>query len=553
MRLPSTDLLIRILVIRGKIALLAFQIWRARAIAKNAAMTKQFENLLGEITSSLIKAPNDRVDGQLHAALDRVRKSLRLEWISLFTCREASDEFFAIGTSAQDHIAGSTLPRFEQLPWAMGQLRRGEAVYVDCINQLPEEAVEEKKLLENTAAESLIGVPLLAHRSRSTAGILIVTTKQHPNSTGDLLLQLQILGRLLYQIYSLQSIEETVDDLKERFSLAVDKSPVMIWMSDANKLCTYVNQGWLAFTGRKIEDEMGSGWAAGVHPEDVGGCIAWYTAAFEAHEKFQLEYRLRRFDGEYRWIINYGAPRYAPDGTFCGYIGSCIDITESRRSENELKELSMRLIDAQENERQRIARELHDDFSQQLTLLALELAKLNDHSNRDSIVGEVVVALESRIRSLAVALNSRAHELHSSHLETLGLSAAIQSLCRDFSQQHEINVDFRQDAIPSHLPPNVSLCLFRIVQEGLQNVAKHSHTKNCCVELFWENTDILLRIADSGVGFDPSNPDTSKGIGMISMRERLRQVSGDLRVVSSPNRGTRLEVRVPFGRISASA
>src|SRR5262249_24416684 len=139
---------------------------------------------------------------------------------------------------------------------------------------------------------------------------------------------------------------------------------------------------------------------------------------------------------------------------------------ELKRSEAELKELSGQLIRAQEDERRRIARELHDDFSQQLTLLGLEMAKLSFSSGQEPRVESTLRAVEARIRELSRAMNNRAHQLHPSYLETLGLTTAIQGFCRDFSKQHEITVDFRPDNIVSNdIPSNVSLCLFRIVQE----------------------------------------------------------------------------------------
>jgi signal transduction histidine kinase len=142
-------------------------------------------------------------------------------------------------------------------------------------------------------------------------------------------------------------------------------------------------------------------------------------------------------------------------------------------------------------------------------------------------------------------MNNRAHQLHSSYLETLGLASAIQGFCGDFSKQHGITVDFVENGIGSHIPSNVSLCVFRIVQEGLQNVAKHSQSKLCRVELTTENHALVLRIVDSGVGFDPAGLGRQTGLGLVSMRERLRLVNGKIQLSSSPKHGTSLEIQVP--------
>src|SRR6266446_2707249 len=127
------------------------------------------------------------------------------------------------------------------------------------------------------------------------------------------------------------------EESEQRFRLLADGAPVMIWTSDIDKLCTYFNAPWLAFTGRTIEQELGNGWAEGIYPADKQRCLDIYTSSFDARKPFSMDYRLRRFDGQYRWVLDNGIPFYAPDGTFTGYIGSCIDITERRSLEQQLQ------------------------------------------------------------------------------------------------------------------------------------------------------------------------------------------------------------------------
>jgi len=135
----------------------------------------------------------------------------------------------------------------------------------------------------------------------------------------------------------LKALAAQTEESEQRFRLLADGAPVMIWTSGIDKLCTYFNAPWLAFTGRTLEQELGNGWVEGVHPADTQRCLDIYTTSFDARKPFSMDYRLRRWDGQYRWIVDNGIPFHAPDGTFTGYIGSCIDITERRRLEQQLQ------------------------------------------------------------------------------------------------------------------------------------------------------------------------------------------------------------------------
>jgi two-component system, cell cycle sensor histidine kinase and response regulator CckA len=143
-----------------------------------------------------------------------------------------------------------------------------------------------------------------------------------------------------------KQMEQALHDSERRFRNIADTAPVMIWMSGPDKLCTFVNQPWLAFTGATIEQGLGNGWLSSVHPEDQGRCLADYSSSFDARHSFQLEYRMRRADGEYRWVLNNGTPRYR-ETEFAGYIGSCIDITEQKRVEAQLRSNHAQLVDSQ--------------------------------------------------------------------------------------------------------------------------------------------------------------------------------------------------------------
>jgi len=357
--------------------------------------------------------------------------------------------------------------------------------------------------------------------------------------------------RLLAEIFSNALIRKRVQQLlresEERFRLAANTAPVSIWMSGTDKRRTFFNQGWRNFTGRTMEQELGDGWVSGVHPDDLEKCVAIFSASFDARVDFEMEYRLRRFDGVYRWVLDLGAPRYEPDRTFCGYIGSCVDITERKLSEESLRMLTGRLIRAQEEERARIARDLHDDFSQRLALLSIGLGQLwKKVPESDGEERAMILEMLKKTREMSSDIHSLSHQLHSSKLEHVGLGPALRGLCKEVNEKFKIEVRFIERKAHSSIPKDVALCLFRVAQEALGNIVKHSNSKDAQVELGANADGVSLCISDAGRGFDPGLQNSEAGIGLVGMSERLRLVGGTLSVRSEPDRGTDIFAEVPL-------
>jgi len=242
-------------------------------------------------------------------------------------------------------------------------------------------------------------------------------------------------------------------------------------MAGIDKLCTYFNLPRLQFTGRSLDEELGWGWTKAVHPDDLPGCWETYSGAFDRREAFQMEYRLRRYDGEDRWVFDQAVPRFNSNGSFAGYIGSSIDITDRKLAQEVLSQMSRKLIEAQEQERTWIARELHDDITQQVALLTVNLERLKMDFSASAAAG-VVQGLEETIEHVAVLgsdIQALSHRLHSSKLEYLGIVTAASSFCRELSAKHGVQIDFHSECETAELRNEIALCLFRVLQEGLQN------------------------------------------------------------------------------------
>jgi PAS domain S-box-containing protein len=336
--------------------------------------------------------------------------------------------------------------------------------------------------------------------------------------------------------------ELALRESENRFRRMADSIPIAVWMSETDGRCSYVNQQWLDMTGRTFEQEAGIGWLDNVHPDDQGESMDTYMRAFNARQPFSVECRVRHHDGEFRWLLASGTPRYGPDGGFLGFIGGCVDITERRNAECAQRDVNRQLILAQEDERRRIARELHDHLSQQLALLAIDLQQIGVAPGTSDELRDRLQEAWGRTAEIASDVHGISHRLHPSKIEALGLAATIRAHCRDVSLQN-LAVRFSEDPMPGGIPPEVSLGLFRVLEEALTNVARHSGAREAQVSLLFDE-DIILRVADQGRGFRDAK-DAPRGLGFVSMRERVETLGGRFTIVSRPGHGTVIEARVP--------
>ena len=341
--------------------------------------------------------------------------------------------------------------------------------------------------------------------------------------------------------------EAALSEREEQFRFIADTAPVIVWMSDVGKDCTYLNQTWLKLTGQPSDTALGRGWMDRIHPGDVDQCWDSYSVAFERRESFQMDFRLRRYDGEYRWMVSTGAPQYHRDGSFAGYIGFAIDVTDSRLAAEALATVNQRLIDAQEEERSRIARELHDDIGQRLAVLSIDLGALARAGGAPAPGGrqKIEAALEE-VMNLAKDVQALSHRLHPARLEYLGIAAAAAALCREVSSQRNIEITFNAESVPEGVSRRVAVCLYRVLQEALHNAIKHSGgMPKVDVTLRGSVDEIELTVRDFGAGFEVSTTQ-GQGLGLTSMKERVMAVGGRLAVLSESQHGTTILASVPL-------
>jgi PAS domain S-box-containing protein len=304
----------------------------------------------------------------------------------------------------------------------------------------------------------------------------------------------------------------------------------------ATKLLGYPTQQWLDIDF----------WSSHIHPEDRQWVIDYCLRCAKRGTNYDFEYRMIASDGRVVWLhdivsveLSGGEPQVLR--------GFMVDITERKRAQERMRELSARMIYAQESERKRIARELHDDLSQRLALVAIELDLLRQNAGESHSVRDTAEHLSEQVKSLSTDVHRLAHSLHPSKLDRLGLVAAVEGVCHEICRpDNGLEIDCRAEGDFHSTPADVALCLYRVVQEALANVVKHSEAERVTVRLSCDQSSARLRVTDDGRGFETLSDSEYGGLGLISMRERVNMLGGHLTIRSDSSSGTEIMIDVPM-------
>jgi PAS domain S-box-containing protein len=329
-----------------------------------------------------------------------------------------------------------------------------------------------------------------------------------------------------------------------------DAAPMLLWLTEQDGRRTFFNRRWLELTGKTLDELTGPAWPASVHPDDLSAWMYRFQTAVRNCERFECEYRLRAADNQFRWMQDVALPRIGADGEYLGFVGSSIDTTERRRVEKALHQLSGRLLELQDDERRRIARELHDTTAQNLAVLSMNLSVVKDASRilgqkpRQAVADSLDLAEQCsrEVRTLS-------YLLHPPLLDELGLVSALRSYSTGFTQRTGIQIELKIEEI-GRLPGEIETTLFRIVQEALTNVHRHSGSPRAEVRIIRDPKEVMLQVADEGRGVAPGVLDVisegaSIGVGVAGMRERAGQLGGHLKI-GSGTRGTTITAILPL-------
>jgi len=351
---------------------------------------------------------------------------------------------------------------------------------------------------------------------------------------------------LFWQRARRRKAEVELGKSEQKFSKSFRQSPLAISIASTNGDCYLeVNDTFEELTGWRRDEVVGRSHSEIELWEGPEHRSAFLKQLLAQGNVRNLEIRIRRKGGQIRTTLG-SAELIEVGGEPC-VLSVFADITERKQAEEAVVSLSHKLIEAQEKERTRIARELHDDINQRIALLAVELEQLQQSNpNLDSEARRRMKILMKHVSDIGMEVQAISHRLHSSKLEMLGVVVACRSFCREVAERNKVTVDFTEEGIPRGVPQDVSLCLFRILQESMNNAIKHSGAQHFEVRLCGVSDEIQLTVRDCGVGFDAQAALSGHGLGLISMRERAGLVKGTISITSKPMAGTEITLRVPI-------
>jgi PAS domain S-box-containing protein len=523
---------------------------RARQLLDTkSALGKQ----IAEFWQDLATSPPDRVEAGIQKGLERIIQVADAERICWYEFDEGSCELVRLFTAAKSANApvSPAIVAASQMPFIAVALARPEPVVLRGLEDLPAEADIDRQLLQRIGVKSLALLP--SNYGGKKKGVLGLTSYSEKGSwTGDFIYQLGCIANIIGAILERQLVHEASQEGEERFRYLFEQASIGIALETVEGRILHVNPAFCSMIGYEERELLDLSCGRISHPDDEEiEKVLFEELRQGGRASYRIEKRFFRKDGSIMWGQVSVSMLRQNHGKAPLVIGMVSDVTAKKnveeslhRRDQELQHLAGQLITAQEAERSRISRELHDDIGHRVALLACELEQFRRNAASPSRKSGSLEELQRHIDQLGTDIHNLSHELHSSSLKHCGLGIALRDLCDNYSHTHRIKVDLSAGGLDSTLSDDMSLCLFRVAQEALANALKHSHTPEILVVASQDSAKVRLSVKDFGIGFDPAIQ--SSGIGLTSMRERLRIFGGELRVASQPNLGAEIIAELPL-------
>jgi len=510
----------------------------------------RFARLIADLSASFVGLPVDCIDAAIEGGLRQIVEALGVDHGAFYQIT-GNGLTVAHSWPAENFKAISDTEQADNSTWLADGLRR-KGVLLLSQPQVPSDELCKEEFLLRLGLKSVVLAGVMTGGSLLGA-LMLGSSHDEAAWTDDLESPLQILGAVFAEALVRKQDEERLLESDHLSHAMLDSLECHI---------VVVNQEGrviAASVGRHFDAESGAPFLNGVSLglnyfdtcrlalenglESAAILLEGIDAVVKGSRKiFEMEYEYLPGSGQKFFRVTV-TPRSEARGG--GAVISHIETTERRMAQANLRELSGKMITSLEEERRRIARELHDDVSQRLALMGIEMEQIIQALPRkQSDVRRRLRALWGQTQETSLEVRRLSHNLHSSKLEYLGLVAAVKSLCNELSKRHGLRIRFNHFDIPSSIHKDVALCIYRVVQESLSNVIKHSGAREAQVALSGEHREINLCISDEGCGFDPANSKAKGGIGLIGIRERLLLIGGEASIESQPSRGTRILARV---------
>jgi PAS domain S-box-containing protein len=422
----------------------------------------------------------------------------------------------------------------------------GEQAYIDIFDwrELKRWNIPESAISPGSEIRFRVPSPWEEHREAIIGTIALIAIESF-----------LILG-LVINLRRRRLAERSLSQSEARLSLAAAAANAGLWSMSEDTGQVWATDEIRELFGFSPHEELHfESFLGRIHLEDRERVHQTVQQAMQSGEELVIEYRVLRADGSVRWIASRGRQQQTTVGKPSSMMGVSVDVSERkqaedtlRRQEQDLSRLTGKIINAQEEALRRLSRELHDDLTQRLAALALDAALIEKQLNpAQPQVVQNLKDLRTNLSEVAEEVHDLSRQLHPSILDDLGLVQAVQAECAAFSKKTGIALSFMPDAIPDSVPQPLALCLYRVIREGLQNIAKHSGAAAASITLQGLSDGIRLLIQDKGIGFDPNEVKKKAGIGLSSMRERVRLINGTISFKSKPGQGTEIEVSIPLG------
>lgn len=526
----------------------------------------RFETLLAEISARFINLPADQIDSVIEESQCLICECLALDLSALWQWSEKLPRLLTLthlysppdGPSRPEQIDAE-----ESFPWTLNKLLQRETLVLTT-EDMPPEAARDKESRRFFGIKSSVVLPLSVGGGPLIGVVSFDSLREEREWSNKLVKRLELVAQIFCNALARKESDRTLRQSEARLSLAADSAAIALWELN----CT-TNLFWVTRKARAIlghdhgENITMEHFEQSVYADDLAHVLQVIKQSLENNEPLSVEYRIHSDDGEIKWIYSTGRPYFKSNGEPDRLRGVSIDITDRkimeeelqareaclRDSQKELQHIAGRLISAKEQELSRLSRELHDDLTQRLAVLAIEAGKL-ELKLGESEVSQDESTMISRIKDGLIKISEDVHrisrQLHPTILDDLGLIRAIESECAAFKQRKNIEILFTKENVPDRFSADIPLCLYRIVQEGLNNITNHSGAKRCEILLRGGDETIHLAIKDKGVGFDPVEVREKTGLGLISMRERVQLINGNFSIDTKPGKGTIIQVCIPL-------